>query len=309
MTVDDLWKLTARMDSLHLRSGMVHSIRRFFHDLDFIDVETPLLIPAPAPEEHIEAVPAGKWFLQTSPELCMKRLLAAGYEKIFQIGKCFRKDERGGRHLPEFTILEWYRAHADYYDLMEDCENMVGQIASDLGMNGLIFPSGRQISLEKPWGRITVDEAFIRYAGRSVSETLEKGCFDETLTTAVEPHLGVDRPVFLCDYPKEMAALARLKEGAPERAERFELYMGGMEIANAFSELTDPLEQSLRFREASRKRAQAGYAAYPEPEPFLRALSHMPPSAGIALGVDRLAMLFTGRELIDDVVAFTPEML
>lgn len=309
MTVDDSWKLAARIDTLRLRSKMVYSIRHFFHNLDFIDVETPILIPAPAPEEHIEAVPAGKWFLQTSPELCMKRLLAAGYEKIYQTGKCFRKDERGGRHLPEFTILEWYRAHADYYDLMEDCENMVGQVASDLGMDGLHSPSGRKISLEKPWERITVDEAFIRYAGKSVAETLEKGRFDETLISDVEPHLGVNRPVFLCDYPKEMAALARLKDGNPERAERFELYMDGMEMANAFSELTDPLEQRFRFREASRKRAHAGYVAYPEPEAFLQALSRMPPSAGIALGVDRLAMLFAGRELIDDVVAFTPEML
>ncbi len=309
MTVDSSWKLAARLDSLRIRSEMLYSVRRFFHENDFIEVETPLLIPAPAPEEHIEAVQAGTWFLQTSPELCMKRLLAAGYQNIYQICKCFRKGERGGRHLPEFTILEWYRADADYQDLMGDCEDLVSRISSDLGVAGIFSSRGGKISLQKPWGRITVEDAFIRHAGIKAAEALERGSFEEILTSEIEPRLGLDMPVFLCDYPKEMAALARLKKETPEVAERFELYIDGMEIANAFSELTDPVEQKRRFVEASRKREQEGYAIYPEPEPFLQALSRMPPSAGIALGMDRLAMLFAGRQRIDDVVAFTPEML
>jgi lysyl-tRNA synthetase class 2 len=239
----------------------------------------------------------------------MKRLLAAGYQRIYQICKCFRKGERGGRHLSEFTILEWYRADADYQDLMGDCEDLISRVSSDLGMAEIFSRQGGQVSLKKPWERITVEDAFIRYAGIGATEALKKRCFEEILTSEVEPRLGLDVPVFLCDYPKEMAALARFREGTPEVAERFELYIDGMEIANAFSELTDPVEQKRRFVEASRKREQEGYAIYPEPEPFLQALSRMPPSAGIALGVDRLAMLFAGRELIDDVVAFTPEML
>jgi len=309
MTDDHSWKLAAKFDDLRVRASMIQAVRRFFQERDFLEVETPLLIPAPAPEVHIDAVAAGDWFLQTSPELCMKRLLAAGYERIYQLCKCFREKERGERHLPEFTILEWYRANADYRALMDDCEELLLGIAVELGVSSFISRRGGRVILDKPWERITVGEAFLRYAGMDVAEALAKDCFEERLTAEVEPQLGVDAPVFLYDYPQEQSALARLKEDDPSVAERFELYIDGMEIANAFSELTDADEQRRRFEEASREREKNGSSVYPIPEFFLDSLPQMPPSAGIALGVDRLAMLFAGRKRIDDVVAFTPELL
>jgi elongation factor P--(R)-beta-lysine ligase len=309
MIADDSWKLASRLDALWLRARMIDAIRRFFREQDFLEVETPLRIPAPAPEIHIDAVASGEWFLQTSPELCMKRLLAAGYPRIFQICKCFRQGERGESHLPEFTILEWYRGGKDYRMLMEDCEVLISRVAGELGFDGALYRQGREIRLEVPWERITVRDAFQRYASISAAEALKRGRFDEILSGEVEPNLGVSRPAFLYEYPVELGALARAKEDDPETAERFELYLAGIELANAFSELTDATEQRRRFAGASCERRQKGSAPYPMPERFLAVLSQMPPSAGIAFGVDRLAMILADKSKIDDVVAFTPESL
>ncbi len=307
--MDEDWRLTGKSEVLRIRAAMTRSIRRFFQDQDFLECETPLRIPAPAPESHIDTVASGEWFLQTSPELCMKRLLAAGYPKIFQICKCFRAGERGALHLPEFTMLEWYRTGTDYRTLMDDCEGLIARVAGELGLGGAVSWQGRRICLLPPWERITVREAFARYAGLSVEEALRRDCFDETMVCAVEPRLGMERPVFLYEYPAELAALARVNAENPEVAERFELYAAGLELANAFSELTDVAEQRRRFEEASRDRRLKNCPAYPLPERFLQALSWMPPSAGIALGMDRLAMILTDQVKIDDVVAFTPESL
>jgi elongation factor P--(R)-beta-lysine ligase len=309
MIVDDSWKLADRTDALRLRDRMIRAIRRFFLERDFLEVETPVRIPAPAPESHIDAVASGEWFLHTSPELCMKRLLAAGFPKIFQICKCFRAEERGDRHLPEFTILEWYRGGTDYRTLMDDCEALISYVALDLGFDSVLARQGREIRLEAPWERITVREAFTRYATTAAAEALRMDRFDEILAGEVEPHLGRNQPIFLYEYPVELGALARTKEGDPGIAERFELYVAGLELANAFSELTDAREQRRRFEEASRDRSLNGSPPYPMPERFLTALPQMPPSAGIALGVDRLVMLFADKYRIDDVVAFTPESL
>ncbi|MHB8771719.1 MAG: EF-P lysine aminoacylase EpmA [Syntrophales bacterium] len=303
------WRLSAKADALRLRAAMIRAIRRFFLTRDFLEIETPLRIPAPAPEPHIDAVPADGWFLHTSPELCMKRLLAAGYPNIFQICRCFRAGERGLRHLPEFTLLEWYRAGADYRALMQDCEALISSVAADLGRSGVLAWQGRRIDLTPPWDRITVREAFARYAPLSAEEALSGNRFDELMVDAIEPRLGGDRPVFLYDYPAPLGALARLKPDDPGVAERFELYIASLELANAFSELTDADEQRLRFAAAARDRRRANRVAYPMPEPFLASLSRIPPSAGIALGVDRLAMLFADRAAIDAVVAFVPEEL
>lgn len=288
---------------------MTREIRRFFLNQDFLEIETPLRIPAPAPESHIEPIASGAWVLQTSPELCMKRLLTAGYPKIFQICKCFRAGERGAHHLPEFTMLEWYRTGTDYLALMDDCETLISRIAGALGLGDTLSRQGERICVSSPWERITVREAFFRYAGLSVEEALRNDRFDEVMVCAIEPRLGRERPVFLYEYPAPLGALARLKTSDQEVAERFELYIGGLELANAFSELTDPVEQRRRFEEASRDRRQQNQPAYPLPERFLASLSRMPPSAGIALGVDRLAMILADQATIDDVVAFTPESL
>lgn len=307
--VADNFRLAQKEKALRLRAGMIQNIRLFFINQGFLEVETPLRIPAPAPEEHIEAPPSGNWFLQTSPEICMKRMLAAGYPQIFQICKCFRVGERGQLHLPEFTMLEWYVAGFDYRQLMRQCEEMIITIACAAGFNYRVVWQGRQINLASPWERITVEEAFKKYAPVTLAKALRRDNFDEILVEYIEPFLGIEKPTFLYDYPAKMAALAKLKKSDSSVAERFELYIGGVELANGFSELTDAQEQRQRFDEALKLRTQKGYAPYPLPEYFLASLDHLPACAGIALGIDRLAMLFADAASIDEGVPFTPEIL
>ncbi len=293
--------------NLEQRARIIAGVRAFFDAAGFLEVETPLRIPAPAPEAHIDAQASGDWFLQTSPELCMKRLLAAGYGKIFQICRCFRKAERGGRHLPEMTLLEWYAAGFDYRDLMNQCEALIGFLASRMGMGRWLVYQGHSVELTTPWDRLSVAEAFQRFGGMTVQQALDRDCFDEIMGTGIEPKLGFERPLFLYDYPIQCGALARRKSSDPSVAERFELYIAGMELCNAFSELTDPMEQRARFEIENRARAARGRTVYPTAEAFLQALETMPPAAGNALGIDRLVMLFTDAASIDDVVAFVPE--
>lgn len=295
--------------NLELRADILTSIRGFFQENNYLEVETPCRIPAPAPEAYIDAQASGDWFLHASPELCMKQLVAAGYSRIFQICKCFRQHERGSKHLPELTMLEWYTAGASYLDMMAQCEELVTVVARDLGRDNTLHYQGTIVDLAPPWERLTVKQAFETYAGISVEQSLEKGTFDETLALSVEPHLGNDQPLFLYDYPASLGSLARLKPGSEHLSERFELYIRGVEICNAFSELTDPLEQHARFEKEMAQRKSSGKAVYPLPEPFLASLENMPPAAGNALGIDRLVMLFADTALIDDVVAFTPEDL
>ena len=303
------WRIARRRDFLRRRARVVNSVRNFFVGRGYLEVETPHRIPAPAPECFIEAVPSGDWFLHTSPELCMKRLLAEGHARIFQICRCFRQGEFGSRHLPEFTMLEWYREEADYRDLMSECEELVTALAQDLDMPEGLIRGGRTIDIRKPWERLMLEEAFERYAPVSLDEALAVGTFDELMAFEVEPRLSMDRPVFICDFPVSLGALARRNSGNPEVAERFELYIGGLELVNAFSELTDAGEQRERFLKEEAKRRAMGKRPYPMPEKFLHDLAKMPESAGAALGMDRLVMLFTGAEEIGDVVAFRPEEL
>jgi len=308
--MEEIWRLAGKMDTLGTRARMIQAVRRYFHERGYLEVETPLRIPAPAPEEHIDAVPSGQWYLQTSPELCMKRLLAAGYPRIFQISKCFRDRERGAYHLPEFTMLEWYRKGIDYLALMEECEEMISEVSQRLGLGDTIACRGKRISLRPPWERLTLAAAFSKYSPAvTLSSALESGRFDQVLSEDIEPHLGADRPTFLYEYPLSLGALARAKPQYPKVAERFELYIGGLELANAFSELADEQEQRRRFEQARRERLSAGKTVYPEAEPFLRALPGLGEAAGIALGIDRLAMIMTGAARIDEVVAFSPEDL
>jgi len=306
---DDHFYLARKSQTLHLRAGFIQGLRDLFIEHRFLEIETPVRIPAPAPEEHIEAIPSGNWFLQTSPELGMKRLLAAGYPRIFQFCKCFRAGERGGRHLPEFTMLEWYVAGFDYTQLMDQCEKLLIAALKRMGCNGHIIWQNKKIDVESPWERLTVADAFLKFAPVSVQEALCQQRFDEILVEYIEPHLGAERPTFLHDYPAPLAALARIKKSDPAVAERFELYIGGMELANGFSELTDAGEQRRRFEEASEARADKHWAPYAMPEKFLTALEYLPPSAGIALGIDRMIMLLSDTAVIDDVVAFPPEVL
>lgn len=294
-----------KRDVLAERARILQATRSFFIARGYLEIETPHRLPANAPEPHIDPVPSGRWALHTSPELAMKRLLAAGYEKIFQLCRVWRDQERGQYHLPEFTLLEWYRAGVDYTALMTECTELLQALVPE----GCLVRQERRIDLSSPWEELTVTEAFARHASMGVTQALQDDCFEEILTSEVEPSLGRVKPTFLTEYPSALAALARLKPGDPAVSERFELYIDGMEIANAFSELTDPVEQRHRFESDEGCRRAAGKPPYPLPEPFLRELATLPESAGIALGFDRLVMLLCDVQTIDDVVAFTPEDL
>lgn len=299
------WALAKKRSKLEHRARIVQTIRAFFIAHDYLEVETPHRLPGNAPEPHIDALASDGWFLQTSPELCMKRLLAAGYQKLFQICRCWREGERGTRHLPEFTMLEWYSANCDYRRLMDECEMLLRTLVPDVRFTF----QGETIDLDSPFERLTVAQAFERYASLELPEALATDRFEELLTQEVEPHLGRGRPSFLIEYPAELAALARCHPERPQVAERFELYVAGIELANAFSELTDAEEQRRRFTADEAERRTSGKAPYPTPEKFLAELPAMPEAAGIALGIDRLVMLLTDAVTIDEVVAFTPELL
>jgi lysyl-tRNA synthetase class 2 len=301
------WALAGRQKNLRLRSDILQSIRHFFIERGYLEVETPHRIPAPAPESYINAIPSGEWFLHTSPEICMKRMLAAGYEKIFQICRCWREGERGSQHIPEFTLLEWYRSGCDYLGLMDECEELIQRVASAIGLGNKIVYRNQKIDLAKPWERISVKEAFRHYSSVAMREALERDFFDEIMVQDIEPRLGIERPTFIYDYPAERRAMARLKQEDQTLAERFELYIGGLELANAFSELVDAEEQRKHFLQENVNRHVLGRSTYPIPEKFLEELANMPPSAGIALGVDRLVMVLLSASTIDEVVAFTPE--
>ncbi|KIH76194.1 lysyl-tRNA synthetase, class 2 [Geoalkalibacter ferrihydriticus] len=303
--VEPNWRLAGKRAKLMERARIIQMIRAFFIEHDYLETETPHRVPGNAPEGYIAPVASETWFLHTSPELAMKRLLAAGYPRLFQICRCWRHAERGSRHLPEFTMLEWYRAQADYRDLMAECEMLLNRLVP----GGELVRAGRAIDLRPPWERLSVAEAFARHTATTPQQALAADRFDEIIAFEIEPHLGSGRPTFLIDYPAPLAALARKKPDNPEIAERFELYIAGLELANAFSELTEPVEQRARFAQEETIRRSAGQPPYPMPEKFLAELAHMPPAAGIALGIDRLVMLLTGAAAIDEVVAFTPEDL
>ena len=297
--------LRALRPVLELRARLMRALRTFFSERDFLEVETPVRIAAPAPEVHLDAEPSGEAWLRTSPELHMKRLLAAGYERIFQVGPCFRRGESGARHRPEYTMLEWYRADADYHDILADTKALIPFLARAAMGSTLLLRAGREIPLEPVWEYLTVSEAFLGFAGWDPVQQFDPDRFDLDLVDKVEPQLPREAPVILADYPAPAAALARRKPGRPAVAERWELYLDGIEIANAYSELTDPVEQAARFEEWNRARAAAGKPAYPRDRDFLDALEEgLPPCAGVALGVDRLVMLFAGADSLDAVLPF-----
>jgi lysyl-tRNA synthetase class 2 len=299
----------ARAPALKKRARIIQAIRAYFINEGYLEVETPVRIPAPAPETHIDAPQSGTHFLHTSPELAMKRLVAAGYERIFQICRVFREGERGRNHLPEFTMLEWYASGSDYNDLMVECESLLSYIGEALGLGGTLSCGPCTIDLSVPGERVGVHDAFARYTDVTADRALAEGNFDLLMAERIEPRLGMERATFLIDYPIECASLAAANPEDPTRAQRVELYLAGTELANGFTELTDPVEQRARFEKEREARSARGAPLYPMPEPFLADLEQMPPCAGMALGIDRLVMLFSGANSIDEVVAFTPEEL
>jgi lysyl-tRNA synthetase class 2 len=306
------------------RARIVREVRAFFESRGYLEVETPLAIPCPGLELHLdafEAVPTGlpaghpggraPRFLSTSPEYQMKRLLADGFTRIFQITRAFRAGELGERHNPEFTILELYRAHAGVEAIMRDTEQLVARVTG-----GSVRVDGRVIDVRPPFARLTVCEAYERYAGVPAEETLRIAEHDEDrffrlLVDVVEPALTtLDHALFLTEYPASQASLARKKPGDPRVAERFELYVAGVELCNGFGELTDAVEQRARFERDRAERARRGKPVYPLDERFLEALARgMPESGGNAIGLDRLVALATGTRSIRDVLAFADDEL
>jgi lysyl-tRNA synthetase class 2 len=278
------------LNNLILRSKLLSLIRKFFDARGFIEVESPVRILAPAPEPHIDCPACGKGFLRASPELQMKKLLAMGMEKIYQIGPCFRDGEKGSRHNPEFTMLEWYRANGDYNDIANDMELLVSQA----------FLVIKGVDLPFPFKRLSVRDAYIKFAGWDPIAEWDGDKFDYDMAVKVEPSLPKE-PIFLYDYPAQAASLSKIKKDDSRLAERWELYVGGMELANAFTELTDPNEQRTRFLAAKEERKILGESDYPLDEEFLTMLQMMPPSGGVALGIDRLLMLLCDAKSIGEV--------
>lgn len=300
------------------RSHLITVVREFFLSQDFIECETPLLVRYPGMEPHLSPFPVvvrnehgedHQGYLITSPEYSMKKLLAAGFQKIFQLSKVFRNNESfGGTHNPEFTMIEWYRAGADYRKIMEDVE----QLFTKLHPAPTLTYQNQEINLTRPWLRITVKEAFDRFAAQSLEALAPRkneayeDTFFKIFLNEVEPKLkALARPVFIYDYPAELAALAKLKERNRSVAERFELYLGGLELCNAFSELMDGPKQEARLIQEQNQRRTLEKPILDIDLDFIKALDHGPKTAaGIALGLDRLIMLLLDQKDISEVLWF-----
>ncbi|MBI2832791.1 MAG: EF-P lysine aminoacylase GenX [Chloroflexi bacterium] len=305
-TVDDEARRLERIrPNLERRALICRFTREFFQNQGFHEVETPVRVPVVAPELQIVPLESEGWYLSTSPELYMKRLLAAGYDRLFQVSRCFRKGERGRWHNPEFTLLEWYRAGADYLQMVRDTQDLVLAVTRKLGMGPVITYRNRKIDLTPPWPSVTVRGAFLSAAGWDPVTELDPLRFDTDLVTKVLPAFDPYRPTVLLDYPAAMASLACLKSNEPLIAERAEVFIGGLELANAYSELTDAAEQTCRFQAEIKQIEQERGRKTEMPWPFLQALTRLPACGGIALGMDRLMMLLCDADSIDQVVAFT----
>ncbi|HVV49980.1 MAG TPA: EF-P lysine aminoacylase EpmA [Polyangia bacterium] len=312
--------MAATRAALEARERIVRGIRAYFAAEGFLEVSTPARVRSPGQEVHLDAIPADTdhWLI-TSPEYHLKRLVARGLPRIFEIARCWRAEESGPHHLTEFTMLEWYRAEQPLEVLAADCEALV-RIAVEAAGRG---PAAQ--GLAAPFARTTVRELFAAHAGFPLagdesagalraaavkagvavgSATAWDDVFYQVFLDRLEPALARSGPTFVFDWPAPLGALARPHPADARLVERFELYAGGLELANAFGELTDPVEQRRRFEAEARARAARGKAVYPVDEALLEALPRMPPTAGIALGLDRLIMLALGAGDISAVVAF-----
>lgn len=293
-----------RRGLLVARARILRAVRRWFHEQEFIEAEPGALVAMPGGEIHVDAFAADGRYLHTSPELAMKKLLAAGEEKIFYLGKCWRKGETGPLHAEEFTMLEWYRAHAAYDRVMQDCVDLVRLAAREANAAVLWWKDRTCRPFDDP-ERLTVRDALARYApSLPAGGSLSHDAFSRAIVQ-IEPHLGTPALTVLDEYPISEAALARRSARDPGVAERFELYACGVELANGFGELTDPVEQRARLREAMDEKERRYGQRWPIDEDFLAALAQMPPASGVALGFDRLVMLATGARHLADVL-WTP---
>ena len=300
------------VEILKERAKIVSAIRRFFDDQGFVEVETAVRIPAPAPEEHIDCPPVvGGGYLRASPELQMKKLLAGGMDRIYQIGPCFREGEKGSRHNPEFTMIEWYRRKADYLDIRNDLEILVSRLFAGNREQG----TGNRLDLSTSqllnFSTLKVRDAYRDHAGWDPWTEWDQDRFDFDMATKIEPAIkSIGGGVFLMDYPPQAASLAKLSRPSKHPslpdfsyAERWEFYWDGLELANCFTELCDRDEQLKRFEKAKDARKLLKESDYPLDYEFIDSLSRIEHAAGVALGIDRLVMILTQTEEISAVRA------
>jgi lysyl-tRNA synthetase class 2 len=286
--------------ALAARARAFSTIREYFAEEGFLEIDSPVRVRTPGLDLHVDALPQAKGHLVTSPEFFLKRVLVGGMPRIYQLSHCFRADESGQHHEPEFLLLEWYRAFATTDAILHDTEEIVVRVVDALG---------KRLRVKAPFERLSVREAFQRFAKVNDAVELAEGDVDryfQLLVDRVEPGIEkLGRPVFLTDYPLSEASLARPSPRDPTVAERFELYLGGLELSNGFGELTDPIEQRRRFVRDRKLRKKLRRPVYPLDERFLAALHEgMPNAAGNALGVDRLIALALGASSIADVMPF-----
>ena len=321
------------------RIKIVKLIREFFWSRNFFETETPIAVRYPGQEPYLNPVPIEfanpngrkeKFYLHTSPEFSLKKLLAVGYEKIFYITRCFRNFEQfGGNHNTEFTMIEWYRAPGTYQEIMDDMENLFKHVAKDLRID-ILKRGDKEIKIFKKWDRMSMRDVWKKHIGVNLDEYLEapkmkelaeirghsidegeeyENIFYKIFLNEIEPKLGSERPIFIYDYPAFQAALSKLTSDG-KYGQRFELYINGLELCNAFTELTDPVEQRKRFEIELAERKALGKPGSPVDEDLLGLLpSVRQPTYGNALGVDRLHMLVTGRSSIEDVLLFPASTL
>jgi lysyl-tRNA synthetase class 2 len=312
MTRKDNWRPTATPDRLQKRANLLRDIRTFFSNLQLMELETPLISSAGNTDPAIQAIRTDSGgYLRTSPEFALKRLLAAGYGDVFELGRVFRAGESGRVHNPEFTLLEWYRTGFDYHELMDEVARLIrfcGQGKFDHWAE--LRLSYRQLFQQHldldPFTADTQSLASVaRKNGVDDIELDRDQWLDLLISLVIQPALPEKGLTFVYDYPANQAALARIREGTPPLAERFELYLGGIEIANGYQELTDAREQQRRFEVENTQRENRGLATYPPDHHLISALEHgMPECAGVALGVDRLLMAIEDCESLNDVTAF-----
>ena len=300
-----------------VRGKVIQTIRKYFSKQGLTEVDTPTLQPAPSDEVHLKCFQTGDFYLHTSPELAMKKLLVAGEKAIFQICHTYRDEPVSDTHSPEFTMLEWYRVGTDYSAMMKDTIAIVRACCKACGVTNLRH-NERICDPFKRWQKLTVEQAFKKYAGvnlwakdlRAEAERIGIDCSDNDtwediffriMLNKVEYKLGDGVPTILCEYPTQLGALARTKPGNTKVCERFEVYASGVELCNAFSELNDAKEQRERFKANYAERKRLYGWDDPMDEDFLMALEYgMPDASGNALGVDRLIMLISGAEKLSD---------
>ncbi len=295
--------MISKTENLKCRADIINAIRSFFKSKNFLEVETPLLVDAPLPEKFIDAVKSGNQYLVTSPEVYMKQLISEKTPRIFQISKCFRVGEIGKLHSTEFSMLEWYRTDADYFDLIDDVQNLLKFVSEKIGFKDGFIYKNEKIKFDL-FEKISVDKAFLKFADKKLETVPHDFEFDSLLVEKIESKLGRGNPTVLYDYPSNFCPMSKPKENNPDRAERLEIYVAGIELANGCTEKTNYEKQVKSLQEEQEARKELGKETYLWPEKFLESLKKMPECAGMALGIDRLVMLFTNATDIKDVIAF-----